>query len=90
MLHAGHLSFIGLIVGESGTVRGRFDAIPCGEEGNRSANKLVRRGSNCESQVGLLDDVLYGNTVLWVTTRSDVDRRVGRKMSNLFTKPDRV
>jgi hypothetical protein len=62
MLH-GHLPFSGLIIGESGTVRGKFDAIPCGEEGNRNANRLVRRGSKCESQFGLFDDVLFGNTL---------------------------
>jgi hypothetical protein len=89
LLH-GHLPFNGLINGESGTVRGGFNAIPHGEEGNIRANRLVRRGSNCESQVGLFDDVITGNTSIWVTTRSDVDRRVGRKMGNVFTKPDRV
>jgi hypothetical protein len=39
-------------------------AIPGGEEGNNNANKLVRRGNNCETRVGLFDDVLYGNTLL--------------------------
>jgi hypothetical protein len=69
------MPFSGLIAGESGTVRGRFNAIPSGEEGNISANMLTRRGSNCESQVGLFEDVSFGNTLLWVTSRSDVDRR---------------
>jgi hypothetical protein len=89
ILH-GHLPFSILITRESGTVRGRLDAISCGEEGNSSANRLVRRGCNCESQLGLFDDVLSCNTLLWVTTRSDVDQWVGRKLSNIFTKPDRV
>jgi hypothetical protein len=63
MLH-GHLPFTGLIIGENGTVRGMLNTIPRGEEGNNSAIMLVRRGSNYESQVGLFDDVLCGNTLL--------------------------
>jgi hypothetical protein len=73
MLH-GHMPFSGLIAGESGTVRGRFNAISRGKEGNRRAGRLVRRGSNCESQVGLFDDVFFCNTLLWVIARSDEDR----------------
>jgi hypothetical protein len=89
LLH-GHMPLSGLIVGESGTVGGRFNAIPRGEEGNSNANRFVRRGSTCESRVGLFDDVFFGNTLLWVTSRSDLDRRKDRKMGNVFTKPDRV
>jgi hypothetical protein len=63
MLH-GHMPFSGLIAGESGMVRGKFNAISRGEEGNIRAGMLVSMGSNCESQVGLFDDVFFCNTLL--------------------------
>jgi hypothetical protein len=89
LLHI-YMPFIGLITREGGTVRRRFDAFPCGEKGNISAGRLVRRGSRCESQVGLFNDVLLGDNLLRVTTRSDVNRWVGRHASNVFSKPDRM